>query len=93
MQIGGDRTHQTCVENFGFSWEDILKCVESDFATKQQLAFERVTSPILSITSWVPSVIYNGEMSDYTHTGRSPKLLKEVLCELSSNSKSICNEK
>lgn len=89
MKIGADRTHKTCVEAFGVSWQDILQCVGSDFATRQQLEFERVSGPVLAATRWVPSVIYNGQISQYTHTGRSPPL-KNILCELSSNSKEIC---
>lgn len=43
MQFEADRTHQTCVESFGVSWNEILACVQSDFATNQQLGYEQVT--------------------------------------------------
>lgn len=44
MVTGADRTHQACVEAFGVSWNEILQCVESEFATSQQLEYERITS-------------------------------------------------
>jgi hypothetical protein len=38
-----ERTHQPCVEAFGVSFNEILQCVESEFATRQQLEFEQIT--------------------------------------------------
>lgn len=39
-----DRTHQQCVEAFGVDWNEILQCVGSEFASRQQLAYEQITS-------------------------------------------------
>lgn len=91
MQFGADRTHQACVEAFGVSWEEILQCVADDFSTKQQLAFERITGQVLQKTRWVPTVIYNGQLTDYSHTGNSPPL-KDVLCQLCSGSNPVCHQ-
>jgi hypothetical protein len=38
-----ERSHQPCVEAFGVSFNDILQCVESEFATRQQLEYEQIT--------------------------------------------------
>ncbi|KAG5681786.1 hypothetical protein PVAND_011194 [Polypedilum vanderplanki] len=92
MQFGADRTHQACVEAFGVSWNEILQCVGGEFATKQQLGFERVTTPVLRTTNWVPSIVYNNQITDYTHSGNSPPL-KDVICSLISNTNSACLEK
>lgn len=35
--------HQPCVEAFGISFDEILQCVESEFATRQQLDYEQIT--------------------------------------------------
>ena len=43
MQAGADRSHRTCVEAFGVSWNEIVQCVESDFATNQQLEYEKMS--------------------------------------------------
>lgn len=43
MTPHADRSHRSCVEAFGVDWNEILQCVESDFATQQQLGFEQVT--------------------------------------------------
>lgn len=92
MQTGADRTHQACVEAFGVNWNEILQCVESSFAVKQQLGFERITNPVLQSTNWVPTVIYNGQLTDYSHTGNSPPL-KDIICSLISNNNPSCLEK
>lgn len=91
MQFGSDRSHQTCVEAFGVSWQEILQCVQSDFGTKHQLGYERITGPVLQQTSWVPTVVYNGQLTDYSHTGNSPPL-KDILCQLCSNSNPACQK-
>lgn len=51
MQFGADRTHQACVESFGADWNEILACVQSDFATNQQLGYEQVTCECFSFYS------------------------------------------
>lgn len=43
MTPHADRSHRSCVEAFAVDWNEILQCVESDFATQQQLGFEQVT--------------------------------------------------
>jgi hypothetical protein len=91
MQFGADRDHRGCVEDFGVSYDEILQCVGGEFATKRQLAFERITLPVLQYTNWVPSVVYNNQFSEYSHTGNSPPL-KDVICSLISNSNPSCLE-
>lgn len=89
MRFGADRTHKPCVESFGASWEEILQCVESDFSTNQQLEYERSTTPVLAQTSWVPTVVYNGKITEFSHTDNAPPL-KDVLCNLIHNTNSAC---
>ncbi|KAL7035430.1 hypothetical protein ACKWTF_008363 [Chironomus riparius] len=91
MQVGADRTHKACVEAFGVSWDEILQCVQSDFATKQQLGFERISGPVLQNTRWVPTIAYNGQITEYSHSGNSPPL-KDVLCYYCSNSNPACQQ-
>lgn len=91
MQFGADRSHRACVEAFGVAWEEILQCVNDDFATKQQLAFERVSGPVLQVTRWVPTVAYNEQITVYSHTGNSPPL-KDILCSYCSNSHPMCQQ-
>jgi hypothetical protein len=89
MTSGSDRTHQACVEAFGVSYEEILQCVESDFATNQQLGYEQITTPVLTETNWVPTIVYNGKITEFSHTGNAPAL-KEVLCSLIHNTNPVC---
>lgn len=89
MRFGADRTHKPCVESFGVSWEEILQCVDSDFSTTQQLGYERSTTPVITQTNWVPTVVYNGKLNEYSHTGKAPAI-KEVLCNLIQNTNSAC---
>lgn len=89
MTAGADRTHQTCVEAFGVSWDEILQCVASDFATRQQLEYEQITTPVLAQTNWVPTIAYNGKITELSHTGNAPPL-KEVLCGLIYNTNPAC---
>jgi hypothetical protein len=94
MQIGADRDHRSCVEAFGVSYNDILQCVASQQATEQQLAYEVITMPVLQNTNWVPSVLYNGQLTEYTSAGRQgvPQLIT-ILCELCQNSNPVCSQK
>lgn len=89
MAAGSDRTHRVCVEQFGFNFDEIAECAQSDFAVRQQLQFERLTTPVLQTTNWVPTVLYDGKITDYSHTGRSPAL-KDVLCELLHDTNPAC---
>jgi hypothetical protein len=90
MQFDADRTHRTCVEAFGVSWNEILNCAGSDFANNQQLEFERITKPVLSQTNWVPSVIFNGQLNEYTRYSSSTPPLKDIICAFISNSNPAC---
>lgn len=80
------RDPKICVKQFGFSWNEILDCVNSDAATQQQLHFEELTMPVLSIRYGVPTITLNGKIPDYA----SGKSLLEFLCEIVDNPK--CNE-
>jgi hypothetical protein len=80
MKKGSDRNHRFCVENFGFNYDEIKACAQSDFAVQQQLEFEKFTSSVLFETNWVPTVLYNGKITKYSHTGTSPAL-SDVFCE------------
>lgn len=89
MRSTADRTHQACVEAFGVPWAEILQCVESEFATKQQLDFEQATSPVLQQTNWVPTIIYDGKITTDSHTGNG-RALHEVICEMINNNNPAC---
>lgn len=43
MNFGTDRTHRTCVEQFGFSWAEIEQCANGVVSERQQLGFEQIT--------------------------------------------------
>lgn len=76
-----------CVEQFGKSYDnDILKCVEGDEATQQQLHFETLTTPVLTIRYGVPTITINGEIN---YDSRS---LKEVLCDKLEFKNEACNK-
>lgn len=89
MQFGADRSHRTCVEGFGVAWSEIMQCVESGFATQRQLDFERHSSPVLKVTKWVPTIVYNGQLTENSHTGKAAPL-KNVLCGLIANNNQAC---
>lgn len=112
MTAGSDRTHQTCVEAFGVPWNEILQCVESEFATRQQLEYEQITReslfvwpkpvhalihktlfffavPVLEAFNWVPTIAYNGKITELSHSGRAPPL-KEIICEMIHNTNPAC---
>lgn len=89
MRSGADRTHRQCVESFGFSYNDILACAENEETYGQQMRFEQLTTPALTVTGWVPSVLYNGRLTANSHTGRSPNL-RNTLCESNLNTNSVC---
>lgn len=91
MATGADRSHKTCVEAFGVSWDEILQCVESEFATRQQLDFEKHTTPVITQTNWVPTIVYDGKINELSHTGNAPPL-KDVLCGLIYNTNPACKE-
>jgi hypothetical protein len=80
------RDPEICVELFGVSYDEILKCVESDEATEQQLYFDTLTTPVLSIRYGVPTITLNGKIPDYA----SGKSLLDFLCELVDNPE--CNK-
>lgn len=80
MKKGADRSHRACVESFGFVYDSMLECAESEWAYMQQLNFEQLTTPALVKTNWVPTVLYDGKVTKDSHTGKSP-MLKNVLCE------------
>lgn len=92
MVTGADRTHQACVEAFGVSWPEILQCVESEFATKQQLEYEQITAPVLQVTNWVPTIIYNGQLTSDSHT-RDGRPFQVVICEMIQNKHPSCAAK
>ncbi|CRK98817.1 CLUMA_CG012046, isoform A [Clunio marinus] len=92
MVIGADRTHQTCVEQFGFDWNEIVQCTQSEFATRQQLGYEQITTPVLQQTNWVPTIAYNGRIDENSIGGRAPPL-KELLCDLIYNTNPACKVK
>jgi len=92
MNHEADSGHRPCVEQFGFSFDDISECVASDFATQQQLGYEQITLPILNATNWVPSVTYNGKLTENSHIGQALPLL-DVLCGLISNTNPACRAK
>lgn len=81
MKSGADRTHRTCVEAFGFEFNSILECAENSYTYMQQMDFERLTTPMLKETNWVPTILYNRRLTKDSHTGQSPNL-KNNLCEL-----------
>lgn len=89
MTFGSDASHQPCVEQFGVPWAEILACTDSDFATNQQLTYEKHTKPVVDNTNWVPTIVYNGEITDFSNTGKAPAL-KEVLCSLIYNTNPAC---
>lgn len=80
MQTGADRTHRACVEQFGFVYDSMLECAESEWAYNMQLSYEQITTPQLIKTNWVPTILYNGQTTKDSHTGKSP-VLRNVLCE------------
>lgn len=93
MAPAADRTHQACVQSFGgVSWDEILQCAESEFATNQQLQYEQITAPVLTQTNWVPTIAYDGRVTEFSHTGRAPPL-KEILCDLIYNTNPACKVK
>lgn len=47
MSADADRSHRTCVEALGFSWDEIAQCAQSDFATNQQLEYEKISGNFL----------------------------------------------
>lgn len=89
MQFNADRSHRACVEAFGVSWDEILQCVQSDFATNQQLGFEQITAPVLAQTKWVPTIAYNGKINELSHSGRAPPL-KKIICDFIYNTNPAC---
>lgn len=109
MQSGADRTHKACVDLFGVDWNEILTCVQSDFATNQQLGYEQVTceyfyflskafsyyfvlhfaAPVIAATNWVPTIAYNREITELSHSGNAPPL-KEILCDKIYNTNPAC---
>jgi len=89
MVTGADRTHRECVEAFGMSWEEIAQCAASDFATNQQLEYERISTPVIQHFNWVPTVVYNGQITDISHTGRAAPL-KEIICDFIHNTNPAC---
>lgn len=92
MRLDSDRTYQTCVEEFGFSWNEILQCAQSESATSQQLDYEQISVPVMEVYNWVPTVAYNGKVTELSHTGRAPPL-KEILCDLIYNTNPACKTK
>jgi hypothetical protein len=91
MVAGADRSHRACVEAFGVPWNEILQCVQSEFATSQQLEFEQSTAPALALTNWVPTIAYNGKVTEISHTGNAPPL-KNILCDLIYNTNLACRK-
>lgn len=91
MQFNSDRDHRSCVEAFGVPYSEILQCVNSQQAINQQLEYEKITIPVLQNTNWVPSVLYNGQLTQYSSAGRSgvPQLI-EILCQLCDNNNPVC---
>ena len=83
--------HQPCVESFGISWNDITQCVASDFATRQQLGYEQVTLPVLEVTDWVPSIAYNGRITELSRADRDYQL-KEIICNFIYNTNPACQQ-
>lgn len=89
-----DKSHRACVEAFGVSYNEILQCAASEEATQQQLYFESLTTtPVLQYTNWVPSVTFNGAVTEYSAMGRQgvPRLL-DVLCQLCDNNNPACSQ-
>lgn len=86
--------HQHCVEAFGVNYNEILQCVQSQQATQQQINYEAITKPVLEYTNWVPSVLYNGQITEYTSAGRTgvPQLI-DILCQLCSNNNPACPQR
>lgn len=109
MRADADRSHRACVEAFGVSWDEIEQCTGSDFATNQQLDYEKITgelslsanlkcfikshlsilAPVIAQFNWVPTIVYNGQISEISHTGRAPPL-KEILCDFIHNTNPAC---
>lgn len=90
---GINADHQRCVEAFGVNYNDILQCAASQQATEQQLGYEKITLPVLQNTNWVPSVLYNGQITEYTSAGRAGvPLLLDILCQLCSNNNAACQQ-
>lgn len=89
MSPGTDISHQTCVERFGFEWSEIQECISSGEEWEQQLDFERRSIPIMEITDWVPSIVYNG-VPDENTDARVSAPLRDILCALVENSTPAC---
>lgn len=88
MSPGTDLTHRACVEEFGFSWDEIVTCSNSDFAVQTLLEWERISAPVMAITDWVPTVAYNGEVNELSAIGAPP--LRDILCTFVAGSTPAC---
>lgn len=89
MQFGADRAHRKCVEAFGVSYDEIAQCARSEYGANLLQGFEGVTGQVLQHTNWVPSIIYNQQISELSHTGNAPPL-KDIICSFISNSHTAC---
>lgn len=49
-------------------------------------------SSSMEVYNWVPTVAYNGKVTELSHTGRAPPL-KEILCDLIYNTNPACKTK
>lgn len=89
MSPGTDVSHRTCVEQFGVEWSEIEECMVSDETIAQQLGFESRSIPIMQITDWVPSIVYNG-VPDENTDARESAPLRDILCTFIENSTPAC---
>lgn len=90
MRGTADTTHRECVEEFDLSYDDMLECAESAATDAQMLRFEQLTTPVMRITDFVPTILYNGRLTSNSHPVLSPNLRANI-CGPIRNANPACN--
>lgn len=74
------------------SWRMSRRLVSQPFFLNQwrsQQFFFCLLVPVLQVFNWVPTVAYNGIISNISHTGRAEPL-QEILCNFIRNTNPAC---
>lgn len=59
MRTGAAVSHQPCAEEAGFDFNEILAIANSDFAIRQQLSFEQLSSKFFFSPKYVINYVNN----------------------------------